>query len=134
MYGSLIKHLKGFFVLFVFIIKQTLIDQFNKNGSQIVTHLVKGWSIICLPITFLYMYLENYWYITKIYLTSNRKVLIETARWNNMPRYQGFCNICKNNNGDEYHYIMNCQALKEYRKAHLLPMHFRRPNALIIFT
>lgn len=37
------------------VVKQTLIDQFNKYGSQIVTHLIKDWSIACLPITYLYL-------------------------------------------------------------------------------
>lgn len=65
--------------------------------------------------------------------TSNHKLPIETGRWNNVPRNQRFCNLCKNNIGDEYHYIMICPELKEYRKAYLPSMYFRRPNAFKIF-
>lgn len=40
-----------------------------------------------------------------------------------------FGNLCKNNIGDENHYIMICPDLREYRKAYLPSMYFRRPNA-----
>lgn len=62
--------------------------------------------------------------------TSHHKLPIETCRWNNIPRNQKICNLCKNNIGDDYHYIMAhvCLDLKEYRKTFLPSIYFR-PNA-----
>lgn len=51
--------------------------------------------------------------------TSHHKLPIETCRWNNIPRNQKICNLCKNNIGDEYHDNMIYPDLKEYRKAYL---------------
>ena len=122
------------------VVKQTLIDQFQQNWVSDCNASSKGliYNLFTNNIFVSRNYINSGAYMNNIttllrFRTSDHKLPFETGRWNNVPRNQRFCNLCKNNIGDEYHYIMICPELKEYRKAYLPSMYFRRPNAFKFF-
>ena len=41
----------------------------------------------------------------------NHKLPIENGRWQNIPREQRKCPLCRVAIGDEYHYVMECRSL-----------------------
>ena len=41
--------------------------------------------------------------------TSNCKMPIETGRWQNISREDRICHLCRDGNGDEYHYLFLCK-------------------------
>ena len=43
--------------------------------------------------------------------TMNHKLPIENGRWQNIPREQRKCPLCRVAIGDEYHYVMECSSL-----------------------
>ena len=38
------------------------------------------------------------------------------------------CNLCKDDIGDEYHFLLTCKKLKGVRKEYLKTKYIRRPN------
>ena len=63
--------------------------------------------------------------------TINYKLPIETSRWNNIDRANIICTKCDNITiGDEYHYIMECQHLKNLNNRFTITNLQERPNIL----
>ncbi len=61
--------------------------------------------------------------------TVNHKLPIERGRYSNLPRYRRTCNLCdKNLLGDEYHFLLECDMLKDLRKKYLPKVYCQRPN------
>ena len=58
-------------------------------------------------------------------LTSSHRLRVETGRWEKprpTPRHQRICYICKKLD-DEYHFVLECQALQNLRKQ-LIPREY----------
>ena len=72
--------------------------------------------------------LYNQFLLCKFRCGSHR-LPIETGRWNNISRNDRLCHLCESSDvGDEYHYVMSCNALTQERKR-LLPYYSTlRPN------
>ena len=51
--------------------------------------------------------------------TRNHRLPIETGRWQKIQREERVCNLCKSEIGDEFHYVLVCQTLKNVRKQYL---------------
>lgn len=65
---------------------------------------------------------------------SNHRLPIETGCWNKVPSDERKCNLCHNDLGDEFHYILCCKALSKERNV-FIPSYFSRyPNTLNFFT
>ena len=46
--------------------------------------------------------------------TTNHYLPIETGKWRNVDRGNGYCNLCNCQKlGDEYHYVLTCSSLNE---------------------
>ena len=118
------------------IIKRILLDQFKQEWISDVENSPKS---LCYRFFKETLEFENYLDIlndndrknyTK-YRICNHRLPIETGRWTNIVRNQRFCNLCNANKlGDEYHYILECPALENERKAHINSFYFQRPNTL----
>ena len=63
--------------------------------------------------------------------TCNVKLPIEVGRWLNIPRENRICNLClKNEIGDEYHYLFNCNdsCIVESRLSNISKYFYLHPN------
>lgn len=61
--------------------------------------------------------------------TCNHKLPIETGRWSNIERCHRICLLCnKNTLGDEYHYVMECQAFSIFRNKLIEEKHLSNVN------
>ena len=59
----------------------------------------------------------------------NHRLPIKEARYNSNKEY--VCTLCDSNEpGDEYHYVLVCQALRQSRKRFLKSYYYTRPNVL----
>lgn len=62
--------------------------------------------------------------------TRNHKLPVEIGRWNKIEYNRRHCDLCKQDIGDEYHYLLICNNLKDIRKQYIKPYFYRRPNIL----
>ena len=62
--------------------------------------------------------------------TRNHKLPVEKGRWNKIEYNRRLCDLCKQDIGDEYHYLLTCNNLKDMRKQYIKPYFYRRPNIL----
>ena len=104
-------------VLIKIILNQTLQDQFIQKWYSDMEHSSRGQYYFSFKNDF---GLENYLIrlseharvsITKL-RTSNLKIPIETGRWNNIPKEDRICNLCKEALGDEFHYLFICKNIE----------------------
>ena len=59
----------------------------------------------------------------------NHKMPIVSGRYKNIPRQERICNICeKDQIGDEFHYLFQCNALEVQRKKYLKRYYRNNPN------
>ena len=59
--------------------------------------------------------------------TTNRLLLIERGRRENIERSQRFCTLCSRNTlGDGFHYLFECDFFKETRKTYLTRYYYGR--------
>ena len=65
--------------------------------------------------------------------TRNHRLPVEVGRWNKIELRERKCVFCKNDIGDEYHYILICPYLKLSRKQYINPYYFKRPNTIKFF-
>lgn len=60
---------------------------------------------------------------------TNHKLPIEKGRFYNIDRPLRLCNLCdKNELGDEYHYLFNCDFFKNTRKKYIDNYYCQHPN------
>lgn len=122
-------------------VKQKLLDQFLQKWFSYSNSSSKGISYNLF--TNFNFQLQNYLSselsnndkaVLSKFRSSNTKLPIETGRWYNIPHENRLCNICKDDIGDEYHYILCCKAFTNYRNIYI-PEFFRtKPNTIKFFT
>lgn len=66
--------------------------------------------------------------ILTAFRTRNHRLPVEIGRWSSIPINERICNLCNNGIGDEYHYILECNALTEQRRQFIKPYYRRHPN------
>lgn len=60
-----------------------------------------------------------------------RSASLEIGRWNNTPREDRKCGLCKANQiGNEFHYVLECSALSHVRKKLFSDYYLKNPNTL----
>ena len=73
---------------------------------------------------------EQYrWYFIS-FRTRNHRLPVETGRWQNIVLQERKCNLCSNAVGDEFHYMLVCDKLKEQRQNFIKACFYKRPNTL----
>jgi hypothetical protein len=82
-----------------------------------------------------YLTSTPYGYLTYMlkFRTRNHRLPIETGNWSKTPLNLRVCNLCNNDNnnnyiGDEFHYLFQCKSFEDERKLYLKPYYYRRPN------
>ena len=115
-------------------IELKLKDQFLQNCLSEINTTPK---CLCYRIFKTDIKLESYFSKLSIYnqfllckfRCGSHRLPIETGRWNNISRNDRLCHLCESSDvGDEYHYVMSCNALTQERKR-LLPYYCTlRPN------
>ena len=70
-------------------------------------------------------------YIVCKFRTVNHKLPIETGRYTRIPRNERVCKMCNSGQlGDEFHFCLECPALKELRNTFLPANSYKRPNVV----
>ena len=70
-------------------------------------------------------------YIVCKFRTVNHKLLINTSRYTRIPRNERVCKMCNSVQlGDEFHFCLECPALKELRNKFLPANISKRPNVI----
>ena len=70
-------------------------------------------------------------YIVCKFRTVNHKLPIETGRYTRIPRNEGVRKMCNGGQlGDEFHFCLECPALKELRNTFLPANIYKRPNVI----
>ena len=64
--------------------------------------------------------------------TRNHRLPIETGKWQKKQREERVCNLCKSEIGDEFHYVLVCQTLKNVRRQYLNKFFHVLPNTVKI--
>ena len=63
--------------------------------------------------------------------TVNHKLTIETGRYTRISRNESVCKMCNSGQlGDEFHFCLECPALKELRNKFLLAIIYKKPNVI----
>lgn len=74
----------------------------------------------------------NFLFIMCKFRCSNHRLPVETGRWHNIPRAERLCHRCGSDDiGDEFHYILTCNALNEERRKYLSSYYTSRANTII---
>ena len=61
--------------------------------------------------------------------TANHKLPVEKGRYINVPREERTCCLCDSGKtGDEFHFLLECEALKDIRLKYLPQYYCTRPN------
>ena len=115
---------------------RTLKDQYKQKWNSQLEKSSKGQNYKLLKAELAFeIYLTKF--PKKIYLpllkfrTSNHKLPVERGRWENKPYNERVCTICHRNTlGDEFHYILECDAFKEDRKILIKQYFYKHPNIL----
>ena len=69
------------------------------------------------------MYSPDYNFLYEFcrFRTLNHKLPIESGRWQNADRNMRICKLCdKNENGDEFHYILECNDDRFRRRPNMI--------------
>ena len=115
---------------------RTLKDQYMQNWETKLEKSSKGQHYRLLKHE---MAFEGYLskYTKKIYSpllkfrTSNHKLPVERGRWEKKKHNECVCTICNRNMiGDEFHYVLECEAFKEERHALVKRYFYKHPNVL----
>ena len=65
------------------------------------------------------------------YRTANNRLPIERGSWNDTERSQRVCTLCNRNElGDEFHYLFECEFFKETRRLYLPSFYRKHVNTL----
>ena len=119
-------------------VKQKLKDIFITNWHLQIDNSSSGVIYKLIKNTFAF---ENYLVTLPFKLrkalvqirTRNNRLPIETGRWQQIPRDERICFLCKANIGDEFHFILECKELNDVRKQYLKPYYCKRPTILKFF-
>lgn len=111
-------------------LKQTLCDQFIQQWFSEIENSSRGqfYSIFKKEFT-LEKYLLKLPESCRIWITkfrcSNLRFPIETGRWQNIPKQDRICTLCRDNIGDEFHLLFKCshQNIVDLREK-FLPRYF----------
>lgn len=117
-------------------IKQRIFDQFQQTWKSEMENSPKALCYKLFKENFEFEeYLDLLPYKDRITLckfrSGNHRLPIETGRWRRIIRQERYCVLCNSQEiGDEFHYILNCTALTESRRALLKPYYVSRVNVL----
>ena len=115
-------------------VKQCLKDQFIQKWYESVYDCSKCINYRIFKQEFglekyLYMLPDKYWVSLVKLRLSNSKLPIEVGRYTHLERHERFCNLCHSNLiGDEYHLVLECEALKELRSNYISRFYYGHPN------
>ena len=74
---------------------------------------------------------DSWKYIVCKYRTVNHKLPIETGRYTRIPRKERVCKMCNSGQlGGEFHFCLECPALKQVRIQFLPANIYKRPNVI----
>lgn len=73
---------------------------------------------------------RNLLYYFTSFRTRNHRLPVETGRWANIDIKERKCNLCRTATGDEFHYLLICDKLKESRKEFIKQYYYQRPNII----
>ena len=106
------------------------------NHSTVSSLLDVQKAILCLFYDFMF---EKYLidlpdalkYIVCKFRSVDHKLPIETGRYTRIPRNERVCKMCNSGQlGDEFHFCLECPALKELRNTFLPANIYKRPNVI----
>ena len=118
------------------VLKQNIADQFAQTWSTDVNNSSKcsTYKMYKTDLEF-----ENYFYILPYpkyisfckFRTCNHKLPVEIGRHRGLPRHERLCTLCNERKlGDEFHFALECSALKNIRSRYIDIAYTNRPNAL----
>ena len=118
-------------------IKQRLTDQFRQTWESNCNNSSKGITYNLFTLgnfecqNYINSTLSNFKKsILARFRTTNHRLPIETGRWVNISRENRTCVLCSSDIGDEFHFIMKCEALKNERKQYIPRYFITRPNVI----
>ena len=114
-------------------VKQVIEDQSIQKISDACSQSNKGRNYLVLKEKWKiepYFYLLDQYAANNIfkYRTANHRLPVETGRFTNVDYRERLCQECKNDIGDEYHYLLSCPKFASERKRYLDKNHYKRPN------
>ena len=120
---------------FVETFKQKLKDQYLQNWSSRVDQSPSGKNYRLFKNSFelnpYFTYLSNKESkLLTAFRTRNHHLPIEIGRWASKPITERTCNLCQDDIGDEYHYIMACRHFTDLRKQLIKPYYRTNINTL----
>ena len=120
---------------FVETFKQKLKDQNLQNWSSRVDQSSSGKNYRLFKNSFelnpYFTYLSNKESkLLTAFRTRNHHLPIEIGRWASKPITERACNLCQDEIGDEYHYIMACRHFTDLRKQLIKPYYRTHINTL----
>jgi hypothetical protein len=79
-----------------------------------------------------YLIETDYRYLKHVikFRTKNHKLPIETGSWIGIPLEDRRCTLCHIGIGDEFHYLLECNALSQLRQRYIKPLYYRSPNII----
>ena len=97
-----------------FIVKQKLVDQYIQHWFSQIHNSSRGEFYGSFKNEFmLEPYLLRLNKSERVFMSkfrcSNIKFPIETGRWTNIPKNERLCNLCRENLGNEFHYLFICK-------------------------
>ena len=118
------------------VVKQRLQDQFIQKWYSDINSSSKGILYKTFKTNFEY---ENYLSILPLkfrkilvkFRTTNHRLPVELGRWTGIPLNERLCTLCDAKHvADEFHFILECNALSKIRKKYINEYYFTRPNIL----
>ena len=105
-------------------VEQNLKDQFIQEWRNNISSSSKGFYYQLfkpIPLFDKYLTFPKRIYIPLLrFITCNHNLPVETGRWENIPRSDRTCKLCKSPAiADELHYVLYCNALSEFRNFYL---------------
>lgn len=117
-------------------VKQRLQDQFIQNWHADINNSSKGVTYKIVKSNFEY---EKYLDILPLifrkilvkFRTSNHHLPVKLGRWEGIPFNERFCPLCNTKRiADEFHYILECDAISQVRNKFIDKTFSARPNVL----
>ena len=115
-------------------VKQKLKDIFITNWQLQIDNSSSGILYELIKTKFRF---ENYlvtlpFKFRKVLRTRNNRLSIETGRWQQIPRDERICFLCKVTIGDDFHFTcsLECKELNDVRKQYLKTYYCKKPNVL----
>ena len=62
--------------------------------------------------------------------TNDHRLPIQVGRWSSLETRERICNLCNSSNGDEYHYILECNSFSDQRKKLISKKYTQRHNVV----